>query len=64
MGWQVTDVKITLTGGRGSMNTRLHSWQDCLPGKGAAAPRRGVDPLDTAKYILVARSALEGDIYD
>ena len=27
-------------------------------------PRRGVDPLDTAKYILAARSALEGDIFD
>lgn len=26
-------------------------------------PRRGVDPLDTAKYILAARSALDGDTY-
>ena len=26
--------------------------------------RRGVDPLDTSKYILAARSALEGGIFD
>ena len=26
-------------------------------------PRRGVDPLDTARYILAARSAIEGKIY-
>ena len=26
-------------------------------------PRRGVDPLDTARYILAARSALEWEIY-
>ena len=26
-------------------------------------PRRGVDPLDTARYILTARSAIEGKIY-
>ena len=26
-------------------------------------PRRGVDPLDTARYILAARSALEREIY-
>ena len=28
------------------------------------AGRRGVDPLDTARYILAARSALEGSIFD
>ena len=26
-------------------------------------PRRGVDPLDTARYILAARSAIEREIY-
>lgn len=31
---------------------------------GARAARRGVDPLDTSKYILAARSALEGGIFD
>ena len=28
------------------------------------AGRRGVNPLDTARYILAARSALEGSIFD
>ena len=52
------------TGGRGSMSQRLHGYRECPPGLGAAAPRRGVDPLDTARYILAARSALEGGIFD
>ena len=30
---------------------------------GATCPRRGVHPLDTAKYILAARKALEGDVW-
>ena len=52
------------TGGRGSMSFRLHGYQDCPPGRGCACPRRSVDPLDTSKYILAARSALEGGIFD
>ena len=32
--------------------------------RGATAKRRNVDPLDASKYILVARSALEGGIFD
>ena len=31
---------------------------------GATAKRRNVDPLDTSKYILAARSALEGGIFN
>jgi ribosomal protection tetracycline resistance protein len=54
----------SLTGGRGSMSASLHSYRDCPLALGAECPRRGVDPLDSAKYILAARSALEGDIYD
>ena len=52
------------TGGRGSMSTALHGYRECPPELGHTAPRRGVDPLDTAKYILAARSALEGNIFD
>ncbi len=52
------------TSGRGSMSVRLHSYRDCPLELGATAPRRNVDPLDTAKYILAARSALEGGIFD
>ena len=54
----------SFTGGKGSMSTSLHGYRECPLELGATAPRRGVDPLDTAKYILAARSALEGDIFD
>jgi hypothetical protein len=43
---------------------RLHGYRDCPLELGATAPRRSVDPLDTSKYILAARSALEGGIFD
>ncbi len=52
------------TSGRGSMSVKLHGYRDCPLELGAAAPRRNVDPLDTSKYILAARSALEGGIFD
>ena len=52
------------TGGRGSMSARLHSYRECPLELGATAQRRSVDPLDTSKYILAARSALEGGIFD
>ena len=52
------------TGGRGGMSVRLHGYRECPPGMGATAPRRKVDPLDTSRYILAARSALEGGIFD
>lgn len=53
-----------LTGGRGGMRVKLRGYGDCPLELGATAPRRGVDPLDTSKYILAARSALEGGIFD
>ncbi|MBQ2953925.1 MAG: TetM/TetW/TetO/TetS family tetracycline resistance ribosomal protection protein [Clostridia bacterium] len=52
------------TSGRGSMSVRLHGYRECPLELGATAPRRNVDPLDTARYILAARSALEGGIFD
>ena len=52
------------SGGRGSMSIRLSGYRECPLELGATAPRRGVDPLDTSKYILAARSALEGGIFD
>ncbi|MBQ2929738.1 MAG: TetM/TetW/TetO/TetS family tetracycline resistance ribosomal protection protein [Clostridia bacterium] len=52
------------TSGRGSMSVKLHGYRDCQLELGATAPRRSVDPLDTSKYILAARSALEGGIFD
>ncbi len=54
----------SVTSGRGSMSVKLHGYRDCPLELGATAPRRNVDPLDTSKYILAARSALEGGIFD
>ena len=54
----------SVTSGRGSMSVRLNGYRECEMELGATAPRRNVDPLDTAKYILAARSALEGGIFD
>ena len=53
----------SFTSGRGSMNTRLFGYRECPAELGETAPRRGVDPLDRSKYILAARSALDGNIY-
>ena len=45
------------------MSTSLHGYRECAMELGRTAPRQGVDPLDTARYILAARNALESDIY-
>ena len=52
------------TSGRGAMSVRLHGYRECPLELGATAKRRSVDPLDTSKYILAARSALEGGIFN
>lgn len=54
----------SLTSGRGSMSTSLHGYRECPLELGKTAPRNGVDPLDTSRYILAARNALEGAVYD
>lgn len=54
----------SLTSGRGSMSVRLKGYRECPLELGATQARRGVDPLDTSRYILAARSALEGGIFD
>ena len=53
-----------ITGGRGAMSTSLKGYRDCPIELGKTCERRGVHPLDTAKYILAARSALDGGIFD
>ena len=58
------DTLLQLTGGRGGMTTQVHSYQYAPDDVQDTLPRHGVNPLDTAKYILAARSALEGDIFD
>lgn len=61
------DYSVTLasaTSGRGTMNARLHSYRECPLELGSTTKRRNVDPLDKSKYILAARSALEGGIFN
>ena len=61
------DYAVTLasfSGGRGSMSVRLNGYRDCPLELGATTQRRSVDPMDTSKYILAARNALEGGIFD
>ena len=53
-----------ITGGKGSISTALHGYRECSLEEGKTAPRRGVDPLDTSKYILAARNALGVEIFD
>lgn len=48
----------TRSGGRARMATRFHGYRDCPEDFRAETPRRGVNPLDRAKYILAARKAL------
>lgn len=52
-----------LTSGRGSMTSKLLGYRECDLSLGKTCPRHGVDPLDTSKYILAARSALDGGIF-
>ncbi len=57
-------VKLAaMTGGRGLMVERLIGYAPCPLELGKTAPRRGVHPLDTSKYILAARNALESEIW-
>lgn len=53
-----------ITGGRGAMSTSLKGYRECPLEMGKTCERRGVHPLDTSKYILAARSALDGGIFD
>lgn len=52
-----------LTGGRGQLSLRLWGYRPCELSQGKTCERRGVHPLDTAKYILAARNALDGEIF-
>ena len=46
------------TAGTGVYGSRFSHYEDCPPGLGADRERIGVNPLDRAKFILAARSAL------
>ena len=60
------DYSITLatfTSGRGTMSVKLHGYRECPLELGKTAKRRSVDPLDTSKYILTVRGAMDGDLF-
>ena len=52
-----------MTAGRGIMSSRLKCYRECDLSLGKTCPRQGVHPLDTSKYILAARNALDGAIF-
>jgi len=54
----------SLTSGTGVMTQRLHGYRECPAELGKARQRRGVDPRDRAKYILAARHAMSGTVFD
>jgi ribosomal protection tetracycline resistance protein len=49
---------MSLTSGKGVLRTAFCGYRECPPGAGAAARRRGINPLDRMKWILHKRSAL------
>ena len=46
------------TGGKGKISSILSGYEACLPEQAVETPYRGISPLDRAKYILQARTAL------
>lgn len=54
----------SLSGGRADMTAHLWGYQNAPEEVQARRTRLSVDPLDTSKYILAARSALEGGIFN
>lgn len=47
-----------MTSGRGALSQTFSGYKPCADELGKTTPYRGVNPLDTAKYILYIRSAL------
>ena len=48
----------SMTGGKGSIKTRFSHYKECDVSLGKIAKRRGVNPLDRAKWILYKRNVL------
>ncbi|GAA4832478.1 translation factor GTPase family protein [Algivirga pacifica] len=56
------DYPVTLSsksGGKAKMSTKLHGYEACEESLGVVRPFKGISPLDTSKYILKARNALQ-----
>lgn len=47
------------SGGKAKISTQFHSWQVCQDEEGLIRKYKGISPLDTAKYILKARKAIQ-----
>ena len=50
----------SLTSGKGTLKMQFSGYEECPAEFGAVAKRRGVNPLDRAKWILHKRNALNG----
>ncbi|MBP3964936.1 GTP-binding protein [Paenibacillus lignilyticus] len=50
----------SMTKGRGTLTTFFAGYRECPPDVDVSRQRRGVNPLDQAKYILAVRNALSG----
>lgn len=47
------------SGGKAKISTRFHGYAECPDELGVTRPYKGISPLDTSKYILKARKALQ-----
>ncbi len=47
------------SGGKARISTRFSGYLECTDEQGILRPYKGISPLDTAKYILKARKALQ-----
>lgn len=47
------------SGGNARISTKFHGYEACTDEQGVIRPFKGISPLDTAKYILKARKALQ-----
>ncbi len=54
----------SFTHGKGVMTSAFLRYAKCPEGFVAETPRRGVNPLDRSKYILAARHAMSGTVFE
>ncbi len=47
------------SGGKAKISTKFHSYKTCTDEQGVTRDYKGISPLDTAKYILKARKAIQ-----
>ena len=54
----------SFTHGKGVMTAQYSHYAKCPDGFVSETPRRGVNPLDRSKYILAARHAMSGTVFE